>query len=86
MANLLKKVGLSDVYGLLFFLQVNQVSMKQEELAAQVKLCLKILLVLVGLAVIIIVVLLFYTSSNAICDKVIGDPSMESIHTSQSEL
>ena len=60
--------------------------MKQEELAAQVKLCLKILLVLVGLAVIIIVVLLFYTSSNAICDEVIGDPSMESIHTSQSEL
>jgi len=70
MANLLKKV--------------NQVSVKQEELASQVRLCLQILLVLVGLAVIILTVLLFYSSNNAICDGVPGESPLESISVSQT--
>lgn len=70
MANLLKKV--------------NQVSVKQEELASQVRLCLQILLVLVGMAVIILIVLLFYSSNNAICDGSLGESPLESISLSQT--
>jgi len=75
MANLLKKV--------------NQVSIKQEEIAAQVKLCLQILLVLVGLAVVIIVVLLFYSTNDAICGQVIEGTAVENIsviETTKSDL
>ena len=50
MANILKKI--------------NQVSLKQEELAAQIKLCFHILLVLVGLAVILLFVLLFFSTND----------------------
>ena len=53
MANILKKI--------------NQVSVKQEELASQIKLCFHILLVLVGLAVILLFVLLFFSSNDINC-------------------
>ena len=53
MANILKKI--------------NQVSTKQEELASQIRLCFHILLVLVGLAVILLFVLLFFSTNDINC-------------------
>ena len=50
MANILKKI--------------NQVSTKQEELASQIRLCFHVLLVLVGLAVILLFVLLFFSTND----------------------
>ena len=48
MANILKKV--------------NQISVKQEELASQMKLCVQILLILIGLVTLLLVVSLFYSN------------------------
>jgi len=44
--------------------KVNQLANKQEELATQLKLCLHIELVLVGLVIILLVTLLFYTNTD----------------------
>jgi len=49
--------------------KVNQVASKQEELATQLKLCLHIELVLVGLIIVLLVVLLFYT--NLDCSRIV---------------
>jgi len=42
--------------------KVNQISVKQEELAAQLKLSIQILLILIALVVLLLVVLLFYSN------------------------
>ena len=63
MANILKKI--------------NQVSIKQEELASQIKLCFHILLVLVGLAVILLFVLLYSTNDINCSDRYAIQPSEE---------
>ena len=45
---------------------MNQISVKQEELASQLKLCVQILLILMGLVVILLVILLFYSNISSI--------------------
>ena len=47
--------------------KVNQVATKQEELATQLRLCLHIELVLVGLVIVLLITLLFY--SNLDCTR-----------------
>jgi len=51
--------------------KVNQVATKQEELATQLRLCLHIELVLVGLVIVLLVTLLFY--SNLDCTRLVTD-------------
>ena len=46
---------------------MNQISVKQEELSSQIKLCVQILLILIGLVIILIVISLFY--SNISCER-----------------
>ena len=45
---------------------MNQISVKQEELASQLKLCVQILLILMGLVVILLVILLFYSNISSV--------------------
>jgi len=61
MANIMKKV--------------NQISVKQEELSSQIKLCVQILLILIGLVLILIVISLFY--SNISCERLVESSSIE---------
>jgi len=42
--------------------KVNQISVKQEELASQIRLCVQILLILIGLVIVLIVISLFYSN------------------------
>lgn len=66
MANILKKV-VNDIllHCIDNYLKVNQISAKQEELASQMKLCVQILLILIGLVIILLIVLLFYSNLNS---------------------
>ena len=41
---------------------MNQISVKQEELASQIRLCVQILLILIGLVIVLIVISLFYSN------------------------
>lgn len=64
--------------------KVNQVASKQEELATQLKLCLHIELVLVGLVIVLLVTLLFYTNGDCtrLAEQVTFEdaPAVEVIH------
>lgn len=68
MANILKKI--------------NQVSIKQEELASQIRLCFHILLVLVGLAVILLFVLLFFPANDQNCSERVSAEMVEVVENS----
>merc|ERR1711915_68174 len=61
MANIMKKV--------------NQISVKQEELASQLKLCVQILVILIGLVIILLVISLFY--SNISFERLVESSSIE---------
>jgi len=54
--------------------KVNQLANRQEELATQLRLCLHIELVLVGLVIILLVTLLFFTNSGD-CSRLVSEVS-----------
>jgi len=51
--------------------KVNQLATKQEELSTQLRLCLHIELVLVGLVILLLVLILFYTNTD--CTRLVKD-------------
>ena len=66
-ANILKKVIIKKTEDTIFNIhhyQVNQLAIKQEELSTQLRLCLHIELVLVGLVILLLVIMLFYTNTD----------------------
>ena len=66
-ANILKKVIIKKTEDTIFNIhhfQVNQLAIKQEELSTQLRLCLHLELVLVGLIILLLVIMLFYTNTD----------------------
>jgi len=55
--------------------KVNQLATKQEELSTQLRLCLHIELVLVGLVILLLVIMLFYTNTD--CTRLIQEVSSD---------
>jgi len=53
--------------------KVNQISVKQEELSSQLKLCLQILLILIALVILLLVVLLFYSNFSNPHERLVDD-------------
>jgi len=72
MANIIKKV--------------NQISVKQEEIASQLKLVVQILLVLIGLVICLLVILLFYSniSYERLVENVVSDIENVSVQNDTS--
>ena len=72
MANIIKKV--------------NQISVKQEEIASQLKVVVQILLVLVGLVTCLLVILLFYSniSYERLVENVVNDIENVSVQNDTS--
>merc|ERR1719317_494449 len=55
--------------------KVNQLAAKQEELSTQLRLCLHIELVLVGLVILLLVIMLFYTNTD--CTRLVKEVSSD---------
>ena len=66
--------------------QVNQISVKQEEIASQLKLVVQILLVLIGLVICLLVILLFYSniSYERLVENVVNDIENVSVQNDTS--
>jgi len=53
--------------------KVNQLATKQEEISTQLRLCLHIELVLVGLLILVLLIILFYTKTDTDCTRLVQD-------------